>query len=85
VPAARRRWYLQMIPRIQADETSSLVAALLATNGRAMKDGDRQQFLQSVSNDTPGATRRRDVPKVTPGFLRRVQLVGRTHGRSQHT
>lgn len=59
-----------MLPRLQAEEVSSIISALLATNGRGMSEKQRRDYIRNLNSDP---AEHDAAPKVTLGFLNRIQ------------
>lgn len=69
--------YQRMLPRLQAERTRSMINALLFASGHAMGDTDRRLFDRQLTDDGDGEMVRRRAPKVTPGFLQRLNVAAR--------
>jgi hypothetical protein len=62
--------YIEMIDRIEAQETIRLVEALLAAGGRHMKDSDQRTYIRRLEQASEGRSNhtRERAPKITPAF-----------------
>lgn len=59
-----------MLPRIEAEETQRQMRVAMASNGRTLSDGDRDQFQREIMDKIGQQPARPRAPKASLGFLR---------------
>lgn len=63
--------HAQMVTRLQAEQALRGLNAAMATNNRALNDGDRQSYVRDLELDAHGG-RKLKAPKATLGVLKRM-------------